>query len=275
MTDRYAVFGNPIEHSRSPAIHTAFAAQFGVDMTYTRQLVAAEGFDAAATEFFQRGGRGLNVTVPFKQDAYRFATRLTARASRAGAVNTLAQQAGRVVLGDNTDGAGLVADIAANLGWSMVGKRVLILGAGGAVRGILQPILAHNPRALVIANRTVEKAQQLVQSFAAFGSLSAVGLVNLVDMESFEVVINGTSASLEGDLPSLPDHLLARNAHCYDMMYGAAPTVFMNWATLRGAVAVVDGLGMLVEQAAESFFLWRGLRPATKPVIASLRASLK
>lgn len=275
MTDRYAVFGNPIEHSRSPAIHAAFAAQFGVDMAYTRQLVAAGGFDAAATDFFQDGGMGLNVTVPFKQDAYRFATRLTARAKRAGAVNTLALQTGRAVLGDNTDGGGLVTDITGNLGWSITDKRVLILGAGGAVRGILEPVLGQHPRELVIANRTVERAQQLVQRFAALGSLSAAGLVNLVGLESFDVVINGTSASLEGDLPPLPDSLLARNAHCYDMMYGDAPTVFMSWATLRGAVAVADGLGMLVEQAAESFFLWRGLRPATEPVIAALRASLK
>ncbi len=275
MTDRYAVFGNPIEHSRSPEIHTAFAAQFGVDMAYTRQLVPAGGFDAAATDFFQGGGMGLNVTVPFKQDAYRFATRLTARAKRAGAVNTLALQTGRAVLGDNTDGGGLVIDLTSNLDWSLTDKRVLILGAGGAVRGILEPVLEQHPRELVIANRTVEKAQQLVEEFAPLGSLSTVGVDNLADLQAFDMVINGTSASLEGDLPPLPDSLLARNAHCYDLMYGAAPTVFMNWATGHGAVAVADGLGMLVEQAAESFFLWRGLRPATKPVIAALRASLK
>ncbi len=274
MTDRYAVFGNPVEHSLSPVIHRAFAAQFGVDMAYTRQLVAAGGFDTAARQFFQGGGMGLNVTVPFKQDAYHFANRLTARAKRAGAVNTLAVQKGRAVLGDNTDGAGLVSDITGNLGWSVVGKRVLILGAGGAVRGILQPVLAQNPRELVIANRTVEKAQQLVKEFTRMGSLSAVGVDNLVDLQAFDMVINGTSASLGGDLPSLPDRLLARNARCYDLMYGAAPTVFMNWATGHGALAVADGLGMLVEQAAESFFLWRGLRPATEPVIAALRVSL-
>ncbi len=274
MTDRYAVFGNPVEHSLSPAIHGAFAAQFGVDMTYVRQLVAVGGFDAAAGEFFQGGGMGLNVTVPFKQDACRFATCLTERARRAGAVNTLALHDGRAILGDNTDGAGLVSDITGNLGWSIAGKRLLILGAGGAVRGILQPILAQSPQEVVIANRTVAKAQRLVGEFAPLGSLSAVAPDNLVSLKSFDVVINGTSASLGGDLPPLPDSLLAHHAHCYDMMYGAVPTVFMNWATRRGAVAVADGLGMLVEQAAESFFLWRGLRPATAPVIASLRASL-
>ncbi len=274
MTDRYAVFGNPVAHSLSPAIHRAFAAQLGVDMSYTRQLVAAGGFNAAATEFFQGGGRGLNVTVPFKQDAYRFATRLTPRARRAGAVNTLALQRDSAVLGDNTDGAGLVSDITGNLGWSIVGKRVLILGAGGAVRGILQPLLAQNPRELVIANRTVAKAQQLVGEFASLGSMSAVDLDGLVALKTFDVVINGTSASLGGDLPPLPDSLLAGAAWCYDMMYGAVPTVFMKWATEHGAVAVADGLGMLVEQAAESFFLWRGLRPATAPVIGAMRASL-
>lgn len=274
MTDRYAVFGNPIEHSRSPVIHSAFAAQFGIDMSYIRQLVAIDEFDSTATEFFEGGGKGLNVTVPFKQDAYQFAARLTARARRAGAVNTLTLQADNTVSGDNTDGVGLVADIIGNLDWVIAGKRVLVLGAGGAVRGVLEPVLAQNPASLVISNRTVEKARQLVKGFTALGSLCALQFSQLDDVAPFDLVINGTSASLVGDLPPLPEGLLATEARCYDLMYGTDPTVFMQWASTHGASAVADGLGMLVEQAAESFLLWRGVRPATGPVIAALRASL-
>ncbi|HLS97657.1 MAG: shikimate dehydrogenase [Porticoccaceae bacterium] len=271
MTDRYAVFGNPVAHSRSPDIHARFAAATGQDLVYDRQLVALGGFASAARAFFTAGGKGLNVTLPFKEDAFSFADTLSPRARRAGAVNTLALR-GEAVLGDNTDGAGLVRDIRANLGWELAGRRVLVLGAGGAVRGVLAPLLAEGPARLVIANRTLARAAELATAFADLGPVAGGGFAEL-DGQTFDLVINGTSASLAGDLPPLPEGLLAPGARCYDMMYGKAPTVFMAWAADRGAV-VADGLGMLVEQAAEAFLLWRGVRPETAPVVAWLRAGL-
>lgn len=270
--DHYAVFGNPIEHSKSPEIHRNFAELTGEAVVYEKQLVDVDNFENAATEFFKTG-KGLNITVPFKLEAYSFAARLTERARRAGAVNTLAMQDDGTVLGDNTDGIGMVSDIVDNLGWSIKDKKVLILGAGGAVRGILQPLLAENPKALVIANRTVEKAKQLAKGFGELGPIEGCGFEHLNDFD-FDIVINGTSASLAGDLPPLPDTLLATGACCYDMMYGAELTVFMHWAKEHGATSVADGLGMLVGQAAESFKLWRGVKPAVKPVIATQRARL-
>jgi shikimate dehydrogenase len=272
MSDSYAVFGNPIAHSRSPEIHTSFARQTGQDMSYRRQLVASDGFEAAAEDFFNRGGRGLNVTVPFKLEAFAYADTLTPRARRAGAVNTLVRQPDGGILGDNTDGVGLVRDITHNLGWTIRGRRVLILGAGGAVRGVLEPLLAEGPAELVIANRTPAKAEELAELFADLGPVAGCGFDRLAGRR-FELVINGTSASLAGDLPPLPEGLVGAGCHCYDMMYGDGPTVFMAWARGCGAEAA-DGLGMLVEQAAESFLLWRGTRPETGPVIAGLRAAL-
>ena len=277
MTDKYAVFGNPIKHSKSPEIHRAFAVQTLQAMEYNRQLVELDDFAKAVDQFFQAGGRGLNITVPFKQDAYSYGSRITARARRAGAVNTLAMQADGTVLGDTTDGVGLVTDIKDNLGWQIKAKRILILGAGGAVRGVLEPLLAEQPQHIVIANRTVDKALQLSKGFAELGYILGCGL-DMLDGQEFDLIINGTSASLEGDLPSLPDSLVAQNADlgktaCYDMMYGAEPTVFMSWARQQGALAA-DGLGMLVEQAAESFALWRGIRPDTRHVIDALRLKL-
>ena len=271
MTDRYAVFGNPIAHSKSPQIHAAFAAQTQQDMCYERQLVEIGDFDNAARGFFEHGGKGLNITVPFKLDAYAFASRLTERAQQAGAVNTLALRQDGSILGDNTDGIGLVTDIVENLGWKMSARRVLVLGAGGAVRGVLGPLQNQHPAALVVANRTEAKAQELAALFG--GSVKGCGFDALAG-QSFDIVINGTSASLAGDLPPLPDTLLAPGACCYDMMYGARPTVFMQWAQQHGAASIADGLGMLVQQAAEAFFLWRGVRPQTAPVIAQLRAQL-
>ncbi|MGK2914920.1 MAG: shikimate dehydrogenase [Porticoccaceae bacterium] len=278
MTDRYAVFGNPADHSRSPRIHAAFAAQTGEAITYGRQWVPIDGFAASAAAFFASGGKGLNVTVPFKQDAFAFADVLTDRARRAGAVNTLALQVGeagaRVLLGDNTDGGGLLRDIRDNLGWPIAGQRLLLLGAGGAARGVLEPLLAERPAALVIANRTVAKAKALVAEFAADGLVDALEFAELAAAELFDIVINATSASLTGELPPLPDHLLTPGGAAYDMMYGREPTVFMAWASSHRAGRVADGLGMLVEQAAEAFFLWRGVRPATAPVISAMRAEL-
>jgi shikimate dehydrogenase len=274
MTDKYAVFGNPIEHSKSPDIHRQFAEQTGQDLSYSKQLVAEDGFEAAANEFFANGGRGLNITVPFKQDAYAYVARTTSRARRAGAVNTLTLEADGTILGDTTDGIGLVGDIVHNLGWQIRHKKVLVLGAGGAVRGVLEPLLEQQPQHVVIANRTVDKALQLAKGFAEFGYLLGCGF-DMLGEQQFDLVINGTSASLQGDMPPLPDSLINPDAGtaCYDMLYGAEPTPFMKWAAERGAL-VSDGLGMLVGQAAESFALWRGVRPETAPVIADIRAKL-
>ena len=271
MTDRYAVFGNPVAHSRSPEIHARFAAQTGQDMAYERQLVALDGFGAAVDSFFASGGKGLNITVPFKEEAFACATQHTPRARRAGAVNTLALREDGGILGDNTDGAGLVRDILANLGWEIAGKQVLILGAGGAVRGVLAPLLAERPQAVTIANRTAARASALARVFADLGVVRGGGYDDLD--RAYDLVINGTSASLAGDLPPLPDRVLAPNARCYDMVYANRNTPFMDWGESRGA-AVADGLGMLVEQAAESFSLWRGVLPRTAEVIAALRLQL-
>lgn len=272
MTDQYAVFGNPINHSKSPAIHRQFAEQTGQDLHYAKQLVAEDAFVKTAQAFFAEGGKGLNVTVPFKVEAFHVAQQLTPRAQRAGAVNTLAMQANGRVLGDNTDGIGMVHDMH-NLGWELQGKRILILGAGGAVRGIMQPVLAEHPIQVVIANRTVSKAEELAAHFHDLGDVQACSFEQLAGA-SFDVVINGTSASLSGDLPPLPNGLLNPNACCYDLMYGAEPTVFLKWAAEQGAVNLADGLGMLVGQAAESFYLWRQIRPEVVPVITALRRQL-
>lgn len=274
MTDKYAVFGNPIAHSKSPEIHRQFAAQTGQALSYEKQLVDEQGFDEAADAFFTSGGKGLNITVPFKQDAYSYVARTTPRARRAGAVNTLCLEADGTVLGDTTDGVGLVSDILHNLGWEVRHKKVLILGAGGAVRGALEPLLEQQPQHVVIANRTVDKALQLSKGFAEFGYLLGCGY-DMLGEQQFDLIINGTSAGLKGDLPPLPDSLINPEGTtvCYDMLYGAEPTPFMQWASERAA-QVSDGLGMLVGQAAESFALWRGVRPETAPVIASLRSQL-
>lgn len=274
MTDKYAVFGNPIGHSKSPEIHRQFAQQTGQAMSYEKQLVDEQGFEAAADAFFANGGKGLNITVPFKQDAYTYVARTTPRARRAGAVNTLALEADGTVLGDTTDGVGLVTDMKNNLGWQIRHKKVLILGAGGAVRGVLEPLLEEQPQHIIIANRTVDKALQLAKGFAEFGYLLGCGF-DMLEEQQFDIIINGTSASLQGELPPLPDSLISPDGStvCYDMLYGAKPTPFMQWAAQRGA-QVSDGLGMLVGQAAESFTLWRGVRPQTAPVIDSLRTKL-
>lgn len=272
MTDLYVVFGNPINHSKSPAIHRQFAEQTGQDMHYTRQLVNEGEFEKAAREFFAQGGKGLNITVPFKLNAFDFAEKRTPRAERAGAVNTLARLSDGSILGDNTDGIGMIHDMH-NLGWEIHGKRVLILGAGGAVRGILQPLLEANPARVTIANRTMSKAEELAKSFLDLGDIQAKSYEHLAG-DIFDIVINGTSASLQGELPPLPEKLLAENACCYDMMYGAEPTIFLQWAKSHGATQVADGLGMLIGQAAEAFYLWRQIRPEVVPVITALRRQL-
>lgn len=273
MSDLYAVFGNPIAHSKSPAIHAAFAAATGQDLRYEARLAAVDGFEAAIAQFVEEGGRGANVTVPFKEDAYRLASRLSDRAARAGAVNTLIVVGAGEVVGDNTDGAGLVRDITHNLHFSLTGKRILLLGAGGASRGVIAPLLAEKPVALAIANRTPAKAEALA---AAFADLAAVegGDFSHFAGRSFDVVINATSASLSGESLPLPSGLFAAGSLAYDMMYGKGETPFLQRAREQGAGQCADGLGMLVEQAAEAFFVWRGVRPATAPVLADLRTKL-
>jgi len=268
MTDKYAVVGNPVAHSKSPLIHAEFARQTGQDMTYERLLAPLDAFVETVETFHRQGGKGLNITVPFKEQAFRYAIKKTARAEAAGAVNTLSFDE-KGFLGDNTDGAGLVRDLTVNLNQTLAGKHILLMGAGGAARGVIGPLLAEHPERLALANRTVDKAQQLVDLFGqgtnAFSYEALAG-------QRFDLVINATSASLQGTLPPLPEDLFNPGAFAYDMMYGAE-TPYMAWARLHGATLVADGLGMLVEQAAESFFLWRGVRPDTKPVIQMLRAA--
>jgi shikimate dehydrogenase len=270
VPDRYAVFGNPIAHSKSPAIHTSYAAQTKQDLVYESLLAPLDGFAAAVEIFVSQGGKGANVTVPFKLEAHALATRLTERAKAAGAVNTLKFD-GDVILGDNTDGVGLVTDIVRNAGVNLHGKRVLLLGAGGAARGVILPLLAEQPVELTIANRTSSKAVALAQQFAQHGNIHAADFASL--QGSFDVVINATSASLAADMPPIAPSILGKHILAYDMMYGKEPTVFMRFAQQHGAMAR-DGLGMLVEQAAESFFVWRGVRPETAQVFAELRARL-
>ena len=274
VKDRYAVFGNPVKHSKSPVIHTAFAAQGGQNRHYRAVRVEWGGFADAARGFFAGGGAGLNITVPFKEEAFRFAERLTDRAMRAGAVNTLSRCEDGCIEGDNTDGIGLVRDIVANLGWRVQGRRLLILGAGGAARGVLEPLLRENPRELLIVNRTPERAEQLVHEFSDIAPLAGGGYALLGDRQ-FDLVVNATSASLAGELPDLPSSLLTEHSCCYDLVYGAEPTPFMRWAALHAAWAVADGLGMLVEQAAQSFYIWRRVRPETQSVIRQLRESME
>ncbi len=274
IPDKYAVLGNPVAHSRSPQIHHAFAAQTGAHIHYDRVLVPDHRFAETAREFIAAGGKGFNVTVPCKEDAYRFADRLTPRALRAKAVNTISVDGNSPILGDNTDGAGLVKDVIGNLGWPLTGKRVLILGAGGAVRGVLEPLLNVQPAAIVLANRTATKASMLAAEFADLGTIQGGGYDALANATPFDIIINGTSASLVGALPPVPGELVNSSCCCYDMMYGRQPTVFMVWAKAAGAGHIADGLGMLVEQAAESFALWRGKKPDTRPVIAAIRTEL-
>lgn len=273
--DRYCVFGHPVAHSKSPAIHAAFARQTGHALEYEKRLAPLDGFAAAVHAFIAEGGKGANVTVPFKLEAVRVAQALTMRAQAAGAVNTL-HFTDDGIIGDNTDGAGLVADIVHNAGVPITAKRVLLLGAGGAARGVVLPILEHHPLQLVIANRTVATAAALAEQFAALGGAGAGGpIVSAVDYADlagpYDIVINATSASLDADLPPVPSSVFECGTLALDMMYGAEPTVFMQFAADHGALTR-DGLGMLVEQAAEAYAVWRGVHPDTAPVLAQLRA---
>lgn len=269
MTDRYAVIGNPIAHSKSPLIHAAFARQCGQDMLYEAILGPLDGFREAIAAFRQAGGKGMNVTVPFKLAALELADRPTERARLAGAANTLRFNSDGI-FADNTDGIGLVRDIRDRLGFPLQGKRILILGAGGAARGVVLPLLEELPAQLADANRSVDKAAALKTQFAAFGDLAVGGFGDFVG-GAFDLVINATSASLGAERLQLPAGLFAPGALAYDMVYGKGETPFMVDARRQGAARVADGLGMLVAQAAESFFLWRGVRPDTGPVLKMLQ----
>jgi len=269
--DRYAVMGNPIAHSKSPEIHTRFAEQTAQDLVYEKILVPLDGLSEALETFAAEGGKGLSITVPFKEQAWNLMTERSERAERARAVNTVAFR-GSALYGDNTDGVGLVRDLRDNHQVALDGRRILVLGAGGAVRGVLPTLLAESPGQVIIANRTVSKAEALAGELADLGRLRACGFADL-HSQRFDVVINGTSAGISGEMPPLPDDLLTPDAACMDMFYSDAPTVFVRWAREHGAGTAVDGLGMLIEQAAEAFFLWRGVRPDTAPVIAAFRGS--
>jgi shikimate dehydrogenase len=270
--DLYAVVGHPVGHSKSPLIHRCFARQTGQHLDYVRIDIPPGQFEERLRDFHARGGLGVNVTLPYKLEAFEFADRLTGRARSAGAVNTLAWRTDGIVLGDNTDGAGLVADLENNLGIALSGRRILLLGAGGAARGALGPLLERKPSGLVIANRTVEKALALADQFGAAGNVSASAFDALTGR--FDIIINATSASLAGEVPPVPETVVGADTVCYDMMYRKGLTVFLRWATERGAGVLADGAGMLVEQAAESFELWRGVRPDTGAALAEIRALL-
>jgi shikimate dehydrogenase len=268
--DHYAVIGNPVAHSKSPLIHRLFAEQTGQQLIYDALLAPKDGFAQALALFFIRGGKGLNVTVPFKQEAWEIADELSERARLAGAVNTLMMEQDGTLFGDNTDGIGLIRDLTQNLGVDIAGKHVLMVGAGGAARGVLAPLLEQQPAALHIANRTAQRAAGLAGSFDHPGILSAGGLDN-IPSRHYDLVVNATAAGLHGEVPDLPAGTIDPDTRCYDMVYGPEPTAFMRYAQQCGSQHTFDGLGMLVEQASESFRLWRGVMPRTAPVIAALR----
>ncbi len=271
--DAYGVMGNPIGHSRSPQIHDQFAKQTKQRLSYEAILVELGGLEQAVGNFQGSGGKGLNITVPFKEDAFRLVDELSLRAKRAQAVNTIKISEDGSLLGENTDGVGLVRDLVDNLEFALEGKNILVLGAGGAVRGVLAPLLSKNTAKITIANRTVSRAEALSISFGDLGAVMASGFERLAG--PFDLIINGTAASLAGELPPLPDGLVSADTLCYDMMYSAEPTPFMVWGRAQGAERVSDGLGMLVEQAAESFKIWRGVEPETVAVIEAIRMELR
>jgi shikimate dehydrogenase len=268
-TARYCVFGHPIGHSKSPGIHALFARQTGEDLQYDAVLAPIDGFAASVQAFIAAGGRGANVTVPFKEEAFRLCDAHSSRAHLARAVNTLSFDDGKI-LGDNTDGAGLVRDLCVNLQTPLAGRSILLLGAGGAARGALGPLLEQQPAAVFVANRTAAKAATLAQQFAALGPVQGGGFDALAG-KHFDIVINATSASLAGDVPPLPEGFFSADALAYDMMYGKGDTSFLAEARRRGVRRLADGLGMLVEQAAEAFFVWRQVRPQTAPILDALR----
>lgn len=271
--DQYAVVGFPVKHSRSPFIHAMFAEQTRQMMAYDRLEVGPQSFDLAVQKFFEAGGGGLNITVPHKASAWRLVDDHAPNAKKAGAVNTIYKMPDSRLVGDNTDGIGLVRDIEQNHGKTLAGSVILILGAGGAVRGLLPRLISALPTRIIIANRTLSRAEDLQQLFADEFALEVRGNDQLDDIQA-DWIINGSSAGLNGEMPALPDTLIRPDTCCYDMVYTTGDTVFQTWAKSLGAALALDGTGMLVEQAAESFYLWRGIRPDTAPVIKALRRLL-
>lgn len=277
--DRYAVVGYPVAHSRSPFIHGLFAEQTGQAVVYERMEIAPENFTHSVREFFDQGGRGLNITVPHKEAAWQLVDWRAPNADRAGAVNTMYQLDDGRLAGDNTDGVGLVRDIEQNNGGKLRGARILVLGAGGAVRGVLPRLIAAEPASIYIVNRTVSRAETLAHDFADQYALKVLSFARLQKQcqdpaLTFDWIINGSAGGLKGELPPLPDALVTSGTACCDMVYAPGGTVFQEWASAQGAALSLDGTGMLVEQAAESFYLWRGVRPQTGPVIKALRKIL-
>ena len=269
MPDAYVLFGFPVQHSWSPFIHGMFARQTGQDMTYRLLESTPEAFRRDALAFFSEGGCGCNITLPHKRAAADLVNELTPRAQAADAVNTIGRRDG-LLIGDNTDGAGLIRDLVDNLGLAFRQPRILLLGAGGAARGVLGPLLDLQPQALVIGNRTIERARELAAEFEDRGPVSAVDFPG-VRPQRFDLIVNATSASLKGDVVAIPDAVVDSTTACYDMAYGVGETPFTAWARRLGARVAAQGWGMLVEQAAEAFCLWRGVRPDTRPVLAALR----
>ena len=269
--DQYAVFGHPVKHSKSPCIHQLFAVQTGHTLNYVAHDVTPEAFKDVSDAFFANGGKGLNCTVPLKELAWQYADRLSERARLAKAVNTLKKEHHGGISGDNTDGIGLVRDLSLNHQIKLTDTRILILGAGGASRGIIGSLLECAPKQLVVANRTLSKAEIIVEEFSTLGAITVSSYPGLAGQQ-FDLIINATSASLTAELPPLPDNLLTESGSCYDLAYSTQPTPFVNWGYKNQAKKSLDGIGMLVEQAAEAFFLWRGVRPNTAGVLEYLNA---
>jgi shikimate dehydrogenase len=270
--DQYGVVGHPVAHSLSPFIHAMFARQTGQAMSYRLFDVAPEQLDERIAAFFAEGGRGLNITLPYKVAAVARANELTRRAQHAGAINTLAMRQDGTILGDNTDGVGLTQDLCVNQRVVLTRRRVLIIGAGGAARGVIAPLLGLEPEVIVIANRTADRAKALATAFAQLGNVQGVGF-RYIAGGAFDLVINATSASLTSEIPDVPVAVIGPDTFCYDMAYGKGDTAFVRWCLELGCRAAVPGWGMLVEQAAESFRIWHGVRPLTGPVLAALTAS--
>ena len=273
MTDHYAVIGNPIGHSKSPLIHTEFAKQTGQDLDYISREIPLDDLAGGLKQLQKEGFKGINITVPFKEQVWQSVDNKSDHSKRAGAINTLVFNQDGTLYGDNTDGIGLCRDLLDNHQIGLKDKRILLLGAGGAARGVIEPLLSYQPSQLFIANRTVSKAQQLADIFTEFGNVQGGGFDEVVG--SFDLIINATSASLQGEVPPLSDNILSEKTSCYDMMYSDTDTAFIIWAKQHGAGKSIDGLGMLVEQAAEAFRLWRGVKPDTKTVIELIRHQKK
>ncbi len=269
--NKYAVIGNPIEHSKSPQIHSAFARQEGYQIQYDRILAENTNFKERVDQFVDSGGLGLNVTVPFKILAYELCDQLTHYAQSAKAVNTISFNERSGWQGHNTDGIGLLRDLTDNKKLALTNKKILVLGAGGATRGILLPLLEENPNSLIVVNRTTSKATELANEFSSFGNIKGCGYEELGG-NKFDLLINATSASLNNDVPPVPNSVVDSNSICYDLAYSDKPTSFLNWAVSQNVQQYFDGIGMLIEQAAESYFIWRGYKPDTQPIFSLLRS---